>query len=382
MKEMNVEKYERDLFVCAACGYCKAACEIVNQQGWESLSPRGRIFLLKAIRKGEIKLKKDGKKKFSDNVFKCTLCSRCRPACPVDIDTRGLQIALRESLVEMGIYPEKLDLLVDSINQEHNVLNYPNDERASFLDFADDVPDDMYQREKAEVVYFIGCMAAFSPAVQSIPEAFIEVLKKAEIDFAILGENEWCCGFPLIVGGMKKKAEEIKKHNIEMIKKLGAKTVVLSCPSCYNTWIKEYNTDLEVMHSSQYIKKLIDEGKIKIKQTTGKTTYHDPCDLGRNSDVYKEPREVIKATGMELVEMAENKDQALCCGGGGDLEAIDAELANNIAKTLAYAVEDTGMDTVITACQQCKRMIMTALKNEGINIRVRDIVELINDNME
>ncbi len=147
-KKMDIEKFERDLYSCAQCGYCKAACEIVNQKGWESLSPRGRIYILKAIRKGEIKLEKDGEKKFSDNVFKCTLCARCRTECVVDIDTRGLQIALRESLVDMGVYPEKLNLIVDSIKQEHNVLNYPNEERAGFLDFADDVPEDLYQKNK------------------------------------------------------------------------------------------------------------------------------------------------------------------------------------------------------------------------------------------
>lgn len=381
MKEMNLDLFERDLWVCTQCGYCKASCDIVHLKGWESLSPRGRIFLLKALKMGEIKLGKDQEKKFSDNVFLCTLCSRCKSTCPVDIDTRGLQMILRENLVNMGTYPEKIDLIKNSIKTERNVLSYPNDERAAFLEFLNDVPEDLYQKESADVIYFVGCMSSFSPAVQSIPEAFIEILKKAEVEFAIMGTEEWCCGFPLIVGGMKGKVEEVKKHNVEMVKKLGARTVVTTCPSCYNTWTRHYETDLEVLHSSQFIMRLLEEGRIKINKIEGKVAYHDPCDLGRNSGVYEKPRELIKATGLNVVNLAESRGRAFCCGGGGDLEAIDAKLANTIARKLAEVVESSGVDELVTACQQCKRMLMSAFKEKETKINVRDIVELVRDNV-
>lgn len=381
MKEMNLDLFERDLWVCAQCGYCKTACDIVHLKGWESFSPRGRIFLLKALKMGEIKLGKDQEKKFSDHVFQCTLCARCRSTCPVDIDTRGLQMVLRENLVNMGTYPEKIDLIENSINTERNVLSYPNEERAAFLEFLDDAPEDLYQKQMADVIYFVGCMASFSPAVQSIPEAFIEILKKAGVDFAIMGSEEWCCGFPLIVGGMKSRVEEVKKHNLEMARKLGARLIVTTCPSCFNTWTREYETDLEVLHASQFIMRLMEEGRIKINKIAGRTAYHDPCDLGRNSGVYEKPRELIKATGLELVNLAESRGRAFCCGGGGDLEAIDAKLANTIARRLAEVVERSGVDELVTACQQCKRMLMSAFKEKEISIHVRDIVELVRDNM-
>jgi heterodisulfide reductase subunit D len=305
------------------------------------------------LRRGEIQLSEDQAKKFSEHVFRCTLCARCRSVCPVDIDTRGLQMALRESLVDMGHYPKNLDLILDSVNTEHNPLNYPNDERAAFLEWLDDVPEDMYQKEKADVVYFVGCISSFSPAVQSIPEAFIDILNKSGLEFSIMGENEWCCGYPLICGGMQKNAEEVRKHNIEMVKSLGAKTVVASCPSCYNTWAYEYETDLEVFHATQFIQKLINEGTITLNKIEGKAAYHDPCDLARNSDVYDEPREVIKATGLEIVEFPQNRKMGYCCGGGGDLEAVDADIARKSAERFAGIVAKTEVDELITACQQC-----------------------------
>ncbi len=381
-EKLTVDEFERDLWVCAQCGYCKAVCEVAKEKRWESFAPRGRIYLLKAMRRGEIKLDAEQEKKFSDHVFKCTLCARCRTACPVGIDIRALQIELRESLVSAGQYPENLNLMADSMKQENNPLNYPNDERAAFVEYFDDPPDDLYQKETADVVYFVGCISSFSPAVQSVPEAFISVLEKAGVNFAIMGENEWCCGYPLIAAGMKDKAEALKAHNIERVKKLGARTVVTNCPSCYNTWAFEYDSDLEIVHSTQYIKRLIADKKIKLNPLTGSAAYHDPCDLGRNSNVYEEPREVIAATGLDLMEFPENREQGYCCGGGGDLEAIDADAAHQFSEVLAGIVQKAGVTEFITACQQCKRMMLSVFKEKEIKVPVRDIVELVRDAME
>jgi heterodisulfide reductase subunit D len=382
MDKLTVDQFERDLWVCAQCGYCKAVCEVAKEKRWESFGPRGRIYLLRAMQRGEIVLDAEQAKKFSDHVFKCTLCARCRSACPVDVDTRGLQIALRKSLVDAGQYPENLNLMVDSMNQENNPLNYPNDERAAFVEYFDDPPDDLYQKEQAEVVYFVGCISSFSPAVQSVPEAFISVLEKADVNFSIMGEDEWCCGYPLIAAGMKERAESLKAHNIERVKQLGAHTVVTNCPSCYNTWAFEYDTDLEILHSTQYIKRLIAEKKIALNPLAGTAAYHDPCDLGRNSNVYEEPREVIAATGLNLMEFPENRERGYCCGGGGDLEAIDADSAHQFSEALAGIVQEAGVSEFITACQQCKRMMLSVFKEKEMHVPVRDVIELVRDAMQ
>jgi heterodisulfide reductase subunit D len=193
-----------------------------------------------------------------------------------------------------------------------------------------------------------------------------------------LGGEEWCCGFPLIGAGMKKEAEVLIQHNLETVKEKGVKRVVFACPSCYHTWMEEYKTDIEIFHSTQFIKKLIDEGKITFKEKKIKITYHDPCDLGRASGVYEAPREILRAIpGVELVEMAGNREQCKCCGGGGNLEMVDPDLSAALAQAKIDEIQATGADTVITACQQCVRTILTTARRKEIPINAMDITEFV-----
>ncbi len=128
-----------------------------------------------------------------------------------------------------------------------------------------------------------------------------------------------------------------------MVKEKGVKRVVFACPSCYHTWMEEYKTDIEIFHSTQFIKKLIDEGKITFKEKKIKVTYHDPCDLGRASGVYEAPREILRSIpGVELIEMENNREQCKCCGGGGNLEMVDPELSAALAQEKINQIQATG----------------------------------------
>jgi len=218
--------------------------------------------------------------------------------------------------------------------------------------------------------------------VQKIPKALIEILNKVGVDFTLLGGEEWCCGFPLIGAGMKKEAKALIEHNLEKMKEKGVERVVFACPSCYHTWMEEYKTDIEIFHSTQFIRKLIDEGKIRFKEKKMRVTYHDPCDLGRASGVYEAPREVLRAIpGVELVEMEGNRDQCKCCGGGGNLEMVDPELSAALAQEKIKEIQATGADAVITSCQQCVRTIMTTARRKKIPVTAMDITEFVLKNM-
>ena len=381
-----------EIDACTRCGECLNTCPIYAQKGEEEIDPRGKIQTFKSFIRsqyglwarifGPKKLDEEKLKKFSEMVYRCTLCGECGVSCLVSIDSRNLWLALRETLVEMGYFPKMLDQLKSNILQVHNILGNENVERADWVKSLDELPDHLYQKEKAQVAFFAGCVASFFPMVQKIPRALVQILIKAGVDFTLLGGEEWCCGFPLIGAGMRKEAEVLIDHNLEKMKEKGVERAVFACPSCYHTWAEEYKTDIEVFHSTQFIKKLIDEGRIRFKEKKMKVTYHDPCDLGRASGVYQAPRDVLGAIpGVELIEMRNNRSQCKCCGGGGNLEMVDAELAAALAQEKIKEIQATGAETVITSCQQCVRTIMTTARRKKIPVTAMDVTEFVLKNM-
>ncbi len=381
-----------EIDACTRCGECLNYCPVYAQRGEEEIDPRGKIQAFKSFICsqygiwarifGPKKLDEEKLKKFSEMVYRCTLCGECNMSCPVFIDAKGLWTALRETLVEMGYYPEAARRMKTNVLQAHNVSGDENEERTAWLEFLDEIPEHHYQKEKAQVAFFVGCVASFFPLVQKIPLAFVEILNRTGVDFTLLGGEEWCCGFPLIGAGMRKEAEILIQHNLETVKNKGVERVVFACPSCYHTWMTEYKTDIEILHSTQFIKKMIDEGKIRFKEKKVKVTYHDPCDLGRASGVYEAPREILRAIpGVEMVEMEGNKEQCRCCGGGGNLEMVDSDLSAALAQAKIEEIQATGADTVITACQQCVRTILTTARRKEIPINAMDITEFVLKNM-
>jgi heterodisulfide reductase subunit D len=323
---------------------------------------------------------RSGWRRYQEGVFACTLCGRCQAYCPVGIKTRDLAIAMRQELATARcMLPPNLNRARDAVLEEGNIFGYPNQERALWAEFLDDLPADLLTKERADVLYFVGCVSSFSPAVQEIPQAFLRVLLRAEVDVGLLAGEEWCCGFPLIVGGLAKDAERVIRQNIEEgMGRFGAKTVVFNCPSCYYTWRRYYPLEgVRLMHSSEFIAELVRSGRLKFRSPDTAFTYHDPCDLGRGLGVYDPPREVLRALGGEAyIELAPSRQRALCCGGGGDVEIWDAELVGQINSMLTSAVEQSGAQVVVQGCPQCKRTTQRGLSAKGSGVRSMDIAEL------
>lgn len=381
-----------ELDACTRCGECVKACETYGRMGTELTAPAQKLKQFRAILMGEGRglffsrlFKKERSEtemqEFAKGVYSCTLCSRCTEVCPAKMDLLGLWFSMRQELADREVHPQNLNTARDAIGETHNVVNYPNEERATWVDFMVEAPEDLYQREKAEVLYYVGCMSSFSPAIQGIPQAYAQVLAKAGVDFTILGEKEWCCGFPLKAAGMLDQAEELIAHNIEMVRALGAEAVTFNCPSCYNTWLKEYAPRLpgvELLHSSQLLARLIKEGRLHPKALDLAVAYHDPCDLGRNSGVYQAPRDVLASVpGLRLKEPPDIRERAHCCGGGGDLEIVDAGLAGDVSLASYHALLNKGAEAIVTACPQCTRMFRASAQKSPNKVEVIDITELI-----
>ena len=326
---------------------------------------------------------------FSKEVYQCTLCGHCEVVCPVNIHSKDIRISLRKNMVKAGLELPLPGPILENLQNGKNVVYPTNTDRLLCLQNIPGISPEKYLKKKAEVVFFVGCVASYYPVTYTIPQAMLFLLEKARIDFALLGQEEWCCGWPLIGMGREEMVYEFATHNIEKVKAMGAKTVVCGCPSCYHVWenlyprfSSEWELPFEVVHSTDYFLKLLKEERIPLHSLEAIATYHDPCDLGRASGVYEAPRAVLRSIpGVELVEMENNRDQCKCCGGGGNLEMVDPELSAALAQEKIKQIQATGAEAVITSCQQCVRTIMTTSRRKKIPVTTMDITEFVLKNM-
>lgn len=372
---------------CTNCQMCADVCPVVSASEDGELSAVFRIGGLRQLLKqrtvfgrllGARPESPEQAKHFSDTVFKCTLCGNCQEICPVGIPLKELWLSLRQDLVHSDNYPNKIDMIRDNLEKSYNVFNEDNEERADWVEDMDDPPDDNYIRDKAELVYFTGCTSAYFPLVQKIPIALAEILDASEVEWTLMGEDEWCCGFPLLGAGLMDMFKQFVDHNVEAVRERGAREILFACPSCYQMWREHYPSEFKLFHATQYLLKLMKEGRVPLKELSMTVTYHDPCDLGRGARVFDEPREVIGSIpGVKFVELPHNRENSQCCGGGGNLEMIDAGLSSEVGKRKIEEVLSTGADAVITSCQQCVRTMATYVRRNKIPLQVLDITQLV-----
>ncbi len=360
---------------CNKCGFCLPSCPTYLVKKSEAYSPRGRNAITRFAIENSLQLNADTEKA----IYTCLGCGACAAVCLSSVQTKDLIFQNRECQVDRGFYPKVAKRLVKTLEESRNISDDDQEDRAEWLELIKDLPEDAFEKERADILFFVGCVASFFPMVQKIPANMAKILQMAEVDFTILGGDEWCCGFPLVGVGMPEKLEELKKHNLQKVADVGAKKIVFTCPSCLHTWKHLYDTDVELMHASQLIAELIKRGSIELKNDIDVTaTYHDPCDLGRNTGVYEEPRQVIQAIpGLRFVELPMNRKFSVCCGGGGNVEMTDPDLSAEVAQMKLDSIKNAGAEMVITACQQCVRTMATRARRQKTNLKVKDLTELV-----
>jgi Fe-S oxidoreductase len=232
------------------------------------------------------------------------------------------------------------------------------------------------------MIYFRGCVVR--EKLTNISDATETILKTAGLDYTIL-ENEPCCGSFLMRTGYEDDALEVMEKTVKQLDD-NNEEILVSCAGCYNTLKNDYNklfgVKLNVKHTSELLKELMMEGKIKVKKTPKKVTYHDPCHLGRHSDIYEEPRKIINETCV-LVEMDRNRERSRCCGAGAGVKSAFPETALKVAEKRIQDAESTNAEIIITSCSFCILNLENALKstldneNKGSVSSVLDITELI-----
>ncbi|MEM2925346.1 MAG: (Fe-S)-binding protein [Methanocellales archaeon] len=346
---MLLEEKIRDILKCTRCGKCVATCPAYEELGWESTSARGRMLLSKAlIEKTPIT------QRLYDGLYTCTTCGYCSAICPSGAQPDHVVEIARRSIVLQGVIADRIKIMSESVEKFGNPLREAKPRYAWLL------KEEIELKKKSDLVYFAGCLTSYRS--QEVARATFKILNKFN---AALLPDERCCGSPLIrLGEMPSKAMEV---NMKQIKEIGAKTIVTSCAGCYKTLKKDYNLDIEILHSSEFIANHLQE--LNLSKLNLRVTYHDPCHLGRHNKVYDAPRKVIKQI-CELVEMKNIKDKAQCCGGGGGVRSGYPNLSLAIAKKRIEDVPNK-IDYVVSTCPLCERNL------SDVGLKVLDLTQLV-----
>jgi heterodisulfide reductase subunit D len=367
------------VITCYQCATCSGSCPTAPAMDY---TPRQILHMLR-LGLGTRVLQ-------SRAIWLCTSCYSCTTRCPREIMITDTMISLRRLAVSRGVdLPPNMVILRDTVTQQYNISG---DDNASRLIWSQNLEESnlaFQSRRQAEVVFYVGCVASFYPMVYGIPQAMVQIMDRVGVEFATLGGEEWCCGYPLYTAGMEDLLVPLMNHNVARVREMGARTLVTTCPSCYHTWSHLYPQvgtsppGFEVLHASQFLARLAEEGRLKLGSLEQVVTYHDPCDLGRKSGVFDAPRQVIEAfPGVELREMDASRENALCCGGGGDVQIVDEGVTATVAARRLGQAQRTGARMILTACQQCKRTLMAAARREKVRVRVMDLAELAWQAME
>jgi heterodisulfide reductase subunit D len=243
--ELNVEStrpVEEEALHCVRCGLCLAACPGYRESLNETDSPRARIALVRALKEGLLEEPTDG---FSNAFFRCLLCGACTFVCPSGVAVDRILELTRGELASLDLLPPALADLDARIAQYRNVSAEENEGR---LIWADNLPNPPFGlgKERAEIAYFVGCVGSFFPRSYKVPQAFVQIFDRAGVDYALLGGAEWCCGYPMFINGELERARDLVQHNVEAVQAMGAKKVVMTCPSCFHFWKHAYPTALGV----------------------------------------------------------------------------------------------------------------------------------------
>lgn len=333
---------------CSSCGICIDTCQMNFSAGINSMQS---AYLMKAIRNNSDTF---------DIAHNCLLCGRCDQKCPVGIELSPIRMIQRRGGAPAGgktsilrkYFPEKRVMLPAKQHQGNSFGYLP-----------------AVNPEKTDILYFAGCMTHLTP---SIKNAMVTILNASGLNWKFMDEiGGACCGRPLMLAGQDKEARELINFNSQIIWKSGAQILVTSCPICYKVFRESYYLDVEVMHHSQFIKNLIDDGTVRMNFLQKRVTYHTPCELGRNSGVYDEPKELLRYLAV-LEKTGYDDENSLCCGGSLGNIKLDGRDRSRIASDVVAALTSCNPDFVATACPLCKK----TLSNASSRTRIIDIAEL------
>jgi Fe-S oxidoreductase len=380
-----------DYYSCTECGRCQDLCPAYNTQ--KPLSPKALIMDLKenlyhnktAILSG--KTDEVGplinSQITEDVIWACTSCRACEIACPVFIEHTDKIYEARRNLVMMeSKFPAEVQAVFKNMETNAAPWAFSASDRANWAEGLN--VKTLAQDPSVDVLLWVGCAGSFDDRNKKVLRAFVNVLKKAEVRFAILGSEEKCTGDAARRIGNEYLFQSLAKDNIETLNRYGVKKIVTACPHCFNTLKNEYRDfggNYEVTHHSQFLASLIAQGKIKPNRALEETvTFHDSCYMGRWNGVYAEPRGIISAIpSARMVEMSQHHDQSMCCGAGGGRMWMEETIGKRINVTRTEQALASKAGVIASSCPFCMTMLTDGVKSKEMQdkVKVVDIAELV-----
>jgi Fe-S oxidoreductase len=417
---MALEDYQGDMAMCCRCSACKFipmqkiqgsdysyACPSISRYNFHAYSGGGRVNIGTAMLKNGMNYTD----KLLHVVYNCQLCGACGVSCNYAMDMEVLQpiTEFRMRCVEDGKANAVLEKVVAGLKKTGSMVPVKGRRGAwaAGLGLKDAT------REKVDVLFHVGCLTSYDSDYWKLAKATVKILQKAGVDFGIAGDAETCCGGRAYQMGYRDAFLAQAKKNMALIKKAGVRTVVTGCADGYQAFKVLYDKydlkgNLEVLHITEYIDRLVKEGKLKLRRKVNlNVTYHDPCRLGRlgepwvhwkgkkipgdrfifdppkeyrrgSKGVYEPPRDILKGIpGVKFTEMTRIKEYSWCCGAGGGVNESNPDFALWTAQKRLDEAVSTGAGAIVTACPWCEKTLNEAVKASGSGLKVYDIVELV-----
>jgi Fe-S oxidoreductase len=418
---MALEDFAAEMDRCSQCSYCKwipfdqvkswrfaRNCPSIAYHNFNSYSARGRYAVARSLIRGQSGYSDTVR----DIVYTCMTCGACDVSCKVcryNLEPLEMVRELKFRLVEDGQGLDEHKAIIESLDKEQNTMLQPKTGRGEWAAGLD-VP--RLFSDKAEVLFHAGCRFSYDRELQTSARAALLLLKNAGVDVGIMGEREMCCGGRIYSMGYRNEFTRFARANMNAWARAGVKTVVTSCADGYHAFKRLYpqlGSQVEVLHTVEFIHRLIKEGKLTFRRVPMIVTYHDPCHLGRQGEpyvpwngvekkiksqiivyepkkpryngawgVYDPPREILRnIPGVELVEMERIREYSWCCGAGGGVREAYPEYSNWTATERIAEAKATGAEALVSACPWCERNFIDAISAMGDTMKVYDIVELV-----
>jgi Fe-S oxidoreductase len=393
-------------------------CPSIKRFNFHTYSGSGRLFHALGFLRGRHDYSED----MINMVYNCQMCGGCDVTCKAvrDLEVLETLIEMRVRCVEDGQIPDNVMEVIESLKKENNMMVEKKSNRGKW---ADGLKIKDLSKEKAEVCFHAGCRFSYDDTLWPTLKGAVKVLQNAKVDFGVFGASENCCAGRAYEMGFQGELVTFMQSNLDAWKNAGVKVIVTPCSDCYasfKAWYSRFGKNVEVYHITEYLQKLIEEGKLKFRKSVPLTvTYHDPCHLGRLSEryeysapgkpyimdeqplakvrgiccvyeepkpwrrgengIYDAPREVLKAIpGIKLTEMERIRSWAFCCGAGGGVMQSNPDYARYTARSRIEEALDTGAEALVTACGWCERNFRDAMQSNGRkSMQVYDILDLV-----